>query len=245
MVLTGHKQILSDIKKKIPDHVAIIMDGNRRWAKRRGMLAIAGHKHGVRALTDVVEAASDLGVKVVTAYTFSTENWSRSQNEVSFLMKLMQSQLKSMCSKLVKNRIRLSHIGDIDPLPIGVKSELKRTMEKTSDLDGTRLVLAINYGGRNDICRAVKKIVDDIENKSLSKERLSEAVLSSYLDTSEFGDPDLLIRTGGESRVSNFLLWQISYSEIYISKVLWPDFSKKDFVSAIEEFQMRESRLGG
>jgi undecaprenyl diphosphate synthase len=230
---------------KIPHHSAIIMDGNRRWAKANGVHYLRGHKKGVENLTLIVEAAALLGVKVLTVYAFSTENWNRSKTEIAALMKLFESYLLTHSKILMKQKVRLKVIGDLSRCPLSLQRMLAKTILATEKNDKIELVLAINYGGRDEIKRAVQKILSDYDKKLIDKESVSEDLVSSYLDTSFCPDPDLVIRTSGELRLSNFMLWQMSYAEFYSVDVLWPDFSKEHLVEAILGYQKRERRFGG
>jgi undecaprenyl diphosphate synthase len=230
---------------EVPRHVAIIMDGNRRWAKKKGLPTLMGHWHGAEVLTKIVRAANACGVKVLTVYTFSTENWSRSQEEVDMLMDLLRTYLIEQREEMLQEGVKLDAIGDFGKLPASAREIIEETKILTAHCERIELVLAVNYGGRDDIRRAALAIVDDCLNGKLKKEDLSEQVFGSYLDTAPWGDPDLLIRTSGELRLSNFLLWQISYAEVYITEVLWPDFDEKEFSKAISEYKRRERRLGG
>ena len=229
----------------IPRHVAVIMDGNGRWAKRRHLPKIAGHRAGAKSVREVVEAARELGVKVLTLYTFSTENWKRPKNEVTALFRLLEQYLDKEEDKLNKNNIRFSVIGDIEGLPEPVRSKIRNVMGSTSGNTGLMLNLALNYGSRLEILAAVRRLARDVVAEKIAPEKIDEALFSGYLYTGGLPDPDLVIRTSGECRVSNFLLWQIAYSELYITKKLWPDFKKSDFKKAIEEYQGRERRFGG
>jgi undecaprenyl diphosphate synthase len=228
----------------IPQHVAIIMDGNRRWAKKNFFSTDLGHSKGVDALMNAVKAAKELGVKVLTVYGFSTENWKRSKIEVKLLLDLFEGALKKHTDSMVRNGIRLHSIGDISPFRPRFIQLLGESKEKTSQGKDLDLVLAMNYGGRDEIVRAVHSIITDVEKNNLRKEQINEQLIADYLDTAQWNDPDLLIRTSGENRVSNFLLWQISYSELYITERLWPDFSSEDLFNAIVDFQQRHRRLG-
>ena len=234
-------QILSD---RLPQHVAIIMDGNGRWAQKQGKKRVFGHKNGVQSVRETVEAAAELGIKVLTLYTFSTENWSRPKSEVSTLMSLLVSSLRKELKLLTKNNIRLSTIGNIDKLPEKAKKELIETIEKTSGNTGLILNLALNYGAREELIRAAQSISKKIVNNELLPEEINEKVIDSHLYTFNLPDVDFLIRTSGELRLSNFLLWQIAYAEMYFTDVLWPDFRKDDFYKAMINFQMRERRFG-
>jgi undecaprenyl diphosphate synthase len=229
---------------RVPEHVAIIMDGNRRWAKQQKLPLTAGHWRGAERLTDIVRSAKEAGIKILTVYAFSTENWGRSSVEVKALMKLIKTYLKLQCDSLVREGIRLNTIGNISKLPQEVLKVLEETVDATKGGEDFDLVIALNYGGRDELKRALHAIVEDCLAKKISKDELSESLISSYLDTAKWKDPDLLIRTSGESRLSNFLLWQISYSEVFVTDVLWPDFSEKDLMQAVSEYQKRELRLG-
>lgn len=230
---------------KIPKHIAIVMDGNRRWAKQRGLPPMIGHWEGAEALTDVVRAASELGVKTLTVYAFSTENWGRSESEIDALMNIIEMYLIRKRNQMVQDGVRLDTIGDLSRLPERVKTAFYQTKQATEHCEKIDLVLALNYGARDEIRRAVVKILESHDKKKLSPEELTEDLIASYLDTSPWGDPDLLIRTSGELRVSNFLLWQISYAELYVTDVLWPDFNARQLIEAILSFQGRRRRLGG
>ncbi len=233
-----------DFLKNIPRHVAIIMDGNRRWAKKRFLPISEGHRRGAETLTKIIKIASDTGVKVLTVFAFSTENWNRPKVEVSIVLDLLKIYLLKERKNMIKNGIRLESIGDLAPFPDDLKKVLAETKQATSLGDKIQLVLALNYGGRDDLKRAIVKIVEDVEEGLMQKEDITEALISSRLDTSSFGDPDLLIRPGGEKRISNFLLWQFSYSEVFLTDVLWPDFNEEDFAKAVLEYQKRDRRLG-
>lgn len=228
----------------VPEHVAIIMDGNRRWAKKRGMPVSAGHLRGAETLTEIVRAASDYGVKVLTVYAFSTENWKRSAMEVKALMRLFKSYLNRQRNLMIEEGVRLNLIGDISRVPKDVAQVFEETVEATKGGTKLDLVIALNYGARDELKRAFGAMLEDCLAKKISKEELSEDLISSYLDTAKWKDPDLLIRTSGERRISNFLLWQISYAEVMVTDVLWPDFTRKDLLAAIHEYQKRELRLG-
>lgn len=226
---------------KMPRHVAIIMDGNRRWARQKGLPPMMGHWEGAETLTEVLRAASELGIKTVTVYAFSTENWGRAQNEVEDLMEIFELYLVSKKETMIKDGVRLDAIGDLSRMPEKVKEAFHETKKATEGCDKINLVLALNYGGRDEICRAVRKMIEE----KISADQITEEHIAKHLDTSRFGDPDLLIRTSGELRLSNFLLWQISYTEILSTEVLWPDFSPKELLKAVCAFQQRKRRLGG
>ncbi|GJQ61952.1 MAG: isoprenyl transferase [Melioribacteraceae bacterium] len=228
----------------IPNHVAMIMDGNGRWAKKRGLPRVEGHRRGVETVREIVETCALLGVKYLTIYTFSTENWKRPKDEVSTLMRLIVRSLQSETNELHSNNVRLTTIGDTSMLPDIVRKELCTAMEKTANNTKLTLNLALSYSGRWEILEAVKGISEKVKNGELDIEQIDEKLFSGYLSTSEIPDPDLLIRSGGEYRISNFLLWQIAYSELYVTNVLWPEFRYKDMLLAIEDFQGRERRFG-
>jgi undecaprenyl diphosphate synthase len=229
---------------EIPGHVAIIMDGNGRWAKRRGLPRIAGHHEGVNSVRDIVEACGQLGVKYLTLYAFSTENWNRPEDEVSLLMRLLLKALRDERDRLHQNEVQLKAIGDIAALPRDVQDELLDAIEMMKQNTGLTLILALSYSGRWDIARAMRRIVDDVRSGVLITEQVCEELISKYLSTKDFPDPDLMIRTSGETRISNFLLWQLAYSEIVISDVYWPDFRRQQLYDAIGDFQRRERRFG-
>lgn len=229
----------------LPRHIAIIMDGNGRWAKRRGLPRLAGHRAGIKAVDAVVKACVELGIKALTIYAFSTENWKRPEREVKFLMKNLSEYLRKEKDEFNRNNIRLTAIGRLEELPSSVRRELYETMEATKANSGLIFCLALNYGGRQEIVDAARRIADAIKDKGHKSNWIDEESFAKYLYTAGLPDPDLLIRTSGEQRVSNFLLWQISYTEIYITRTLWPDFRKRDLVKAIDEYGKRERRFGG
>ena len=226
--------------EKIPKHVAIIMDGNRRWAKQHKLPPAVGHWEGAEVLTDVVRGASEIGVKTLTVYAFSTENWVRPESEVEAVMNIFELYLIRKKEHMIRDGVRLDAIGDLSRLPSRVQDAFFQTKAATEHCDRINLVLALNYGGRDEIRRAIVKIIDS----GISPEKLTEELIAKYLDTNRWGDPDLLVRTSGEMRVSNFLLWQISYAEIYVTHVLWPDFSTKQLLDAVMAFQKRSRRVG-
>ncbi|WP_044044726.1 polyprenyl diphosphate synthase [Candidatus Protochlamydia amoebophila] len=230
---------------RIPQHIAIIPDGNRRWARKRLSSSNEGHREGADILMETVKAAKELGIKAITFYTFSTENWSRSFDEISALMLLFASYLSEQCDSMIQNGIKLETIGELDPLPEFLKDTLKETKKATCACDQIDLILAMNYGSRNELQRAFTRILDEVEQGNLKKEEVNETTIAQYLDTHQWPDPELLIRTSGEMRISNFLLWQISYTEIYIAPVLWPDFTPNHLLEAIVDYQKRERRWGG
>jgi undecaprenyl diphosphate synthase len=240
------EQIKEALKKsgEIPTHIAIIMDGNGRWAKKRGLPRVAGHKRGVDTVREIVEACAEVGVKYLTLYTFSTENWKRPKDEVSTLMRLLLNSLRDRVNELNDNDIRLTTIGNTESLPLEVQKQLYSDIERTKNNKKMVLNLALSYSGRWELLEAIKKIADTSAKGELGVEDIDENLVSSFLTTKDIPDPDLVIRTSGEFRVSNFLLWQIAYSEFIITETLWPDFSKYDLYNAIEVFQKRERRFG-
>lgn len=229
---------------KLPNHVAIIMDGNGRWAKQKGMARVFGHKNGVKAVTETVETAAELGIKVLTLYAFSTENWKRPKKEIDVLMSLLVSSLKDELPTLQKNNIKLQSIGQIENLPKKAQKELNEVIKLTKNNSALVLNLALSYGSREEIVKAIKKISKKVVNKELTIEEIDEKIINNHLYTFTLPDVDFLIRTSGEKRISNFLLWQIAYAELYFTDVLWPDFRKEDFFKAILNYQHRERRFG-
>ena len=227
-------------KENLPKHIAITMDGNGRWAKDKGKLRIFGHQHGVKAVRETVEAAAEIGIKFLTLYAFSTENWKRSEREVNALMTLLISTISKETKTLMKNDICLNAIGNFSQLPKKCEQELEQAIEKTKNNKRMTLILALSYSGRWEIVKAVNKI---LKEKNLGKE-ITEETIQQYLNTKGVPDPELLIRTSGEHRISNFLLWQIAYSELYFTDTLWPDFRKEDLLKAIIDYQKRERRFG-
>ncbi len=228
----------------IPRHIAIIMDGNGRWAKSKGLPRIAGHQEGVKTVRQIVEVCAELGVEYLTLYTFSTENWNRPKEEVSTLMKLLLRTLRREIDDLNKNNIKLSTIGDISQLPDKVRDEFLDAFNRTKHNSRLQLILALSYSGRWEITEAVKKIAADVVSGKVDSDKIDNKIFENYLTTANIPDPDLLIRTGGEYRVSNFLLWQIAYTEFFISDVYWPEFKSKHLYDAIDSFQKRERRFG-
>ncbi len=231
-------------KKNLPEHIAVIMDGNGRWAQKKGNQRIFGHKNGVKAVRDTVEGAAELGIKFLTLYAFSTENWNRPKKEVDALMALLITSINSETDTLIKNNVRLLTIGNTEGLPENVRIKLMSLIEKTSGNTGLSLVLALNYSARWEIVNAVKNIISENKVKPLNIEDINSDFFEQYLNTKNIPDPDLLIRTSGEYRISNFLIWQIAYSELYFTEVLWPDFRKNDLYQAIIDYQKRERRFG-
>jgi len=228
------------MEKDIPAHVGIIMDGNGRWAKARGLVRTQGHLEGLKTAKRIVKAASDLGIKYLTLYAFSTENWKRAAEEVGFIMGLIKQYLRAEFDFSKQNKIRVRHAGDFDGLPPDIQKELSDSIADTAGFDGMQVILAINYGGRDEIVRAFRKFAAESENADIS-----EAVIQNYLDNPDVPDPDLIIRSAGEYRTSNFLLWEGAYSELYISQKLWPDWDKEDLETAIADYQNRDRRFGG
>ena len=228
----------------IPRHVAIIMDGNGRWAKRRNKPRLYGHKCGVDSVQEAVECAAEWGIEVLTLYAFSTENWKRPADEVGGLMGLLKNYLQKELSRMLKNKIRLTTIGDIAKLPKDVREVLESTIKETAANDKLILNLALSYGGRAELIRGIRNIAAEVHSGKLSLSDIDENCIDSHLYTTDLPDPDLLIRTGGEARLSNFLLWQASYAEIYFTDVMWPEFREDAFVEAIAEYQRRERRFG-
>ena len=231
-------------KNKLPNHVAIIMDGNGRWAKLRGKPRIFGHRNGVRAVREVTEATAELGIPFLTLYAFSTENWSRPILEVNALMSLLVDTIHKEVSTMMENNIRLNAIGDLDQLPVKTKIALMEGIEMTSKNSRMVLTLALNYSSRWEIVKAVKAIATKVQNKTLRVDDIDDRLFSQHLITFNIPNPELLIRTSGENRVSNFLLWQIAYTELYFCPVLWPEFSRTHFYEALIDYQKRERRFG-
>ena len=228
----------------IPKHTAIIMDGNGRWAEQKGMPRIFGHQNGVTAVRRIVESASKFNIKYLTLFTFSVENWDRPRSEVDTLMGLLVQTLKDQFEDMFKNNIKLNAIGDLDTLPGEVREELYTIIENTKDNTGMTLTLALSYGGKQEIFKAVKEISEKVKNDIICLDNFDDSVINDHLYTSNLPDVDLLIRTSGEKRISNFLLWQIAYAELYFTDVYWPDFSEDDLEKAIVEYQNRERRFG-
>lgn len=228
----------------LPKHVAVIMDGNGRWAKKRGGLRIFGHQSAITAVRETVESAAELGVEYLTLYAFSTENWNRPAMEVSALMQLLVSTIRKETATLNKNNIRLQTIGNTTSLPESCQRELREAMEITKDNTRMTLVLALSYSGRWDLTQAMQQIAHEVKQGHLSENDIDERTVARYLSTANMPDPELLIRTSGEQRISNFLLWQLAYTELYITELLWPDFRKEHLYEAILSYQRRERRFG-
>ncbi len=231
-------------KEKLPQHIAIIMDGNGRWAKKHDKSRIYGHKNGVDSVRNTVEACAELGVSYLTLYAFSTENWSRPKEEINALMELLVEAIEDEMEELNENGIRLETIGAVENLPGKCQEALERAKEQTADNDRLTLILALSYSARWEITEAIKELVADVQNKKISQQDIDQPLINNYLRTKDFPDPELLIRTSEEYRISNFLLWQIAYAELYFSPVLWPEFDKEELYKAIIDFQQRERRFG-
>jgi len=231
-------------KEKLPRHIAIIMDGNGRWAKKKNLNRISGHIKGADAVREIVTACRELGIKVLTLYVFSIENWRRPKEEVTALMGLLKEYLLKEREEMVQNNIRLSAIGRVEDLPLDVQNTLRETIKKTEQCDGMVLNLALSYGGRSEILHAIQGIFSDFKKGKIKPEEINLQRFSQYLWTCGIPDPDLLIRTSGEFRISNFLLWQIAYTELYVTETLWPDFDRKELLKAIADYQSRERRFG-
>ncbi|VEF48378.1 undecaprenyl pyrophosphate synthetase [Bacillus freudenreichii] len=229
----------------IPEHVAIIMDGNGRWAKKRTLPRIAGHHEGMKTVKKITKSANRLGIKTLTLYAFSTENWKRPKNEVDYLMKLPEQFLSSFLPELIEENVKVSTMGDMNRLPTSTRRAVDHAIEETKDNDGLILNFALNYGSRSEIIDAIKDLSSDVKRGIINEEDIDDECFSSYLMTKSLNDPDLLIRTSGELRLSNFMLWQLAYTELYFMDVLWPDFSEEHLLEAIESFQRRSRRYGG
>jgi len=231
-------------KARIPEHIAIIMDGNGRWAKQRGTQRIFGHRNAISAVKAAIEGSAELGVKYLTLYAFSTENWKRPKVEVDALMSLLINTINTEADTLIKNNISLKTIGDTDSLPKSVQKKLKEIIKNTENSTGLTVILALSYSSRWEITNAIKRMVSEYSENNIAIADINEERISSYLTTSGIPDPDLLIRTSGEFRISNFLLWQIAYSELYFTPTFWPDFDKEELYKAIVDYQKRERRFG-
>ena len=228
----------------IPNHIAIIMDGNGRWAKNKGLPRIAGHKEGINSVREIVRAAGEIGIKVLTLYTFSKENWKRPRREVSFLMNLLPITIKNEIRDLMKNNVKITAIGNLNDLPEKSLKAIKNAINTTKNNTGLNVNLALSYSSRDEILNAIKDIITDVQDEKIMPADLDEKLFSDYLFTKNIPDPELLIRTSGELRISNYLLWQIAYTEIYVTKVYWPEFRSLQFYEAIADFQKRERRFG-
>lgn len=241
----GEAELISLIlEKKLPEHVAVIMDGNGRWAKKRGLPRITGHKSGMNTLKEIVKCSNELGIRVLTLYAFSTENWKRPRWEVDFLMRLPEEYLQKELKKLIENNILIKAMGDLEQLPDRTQRAIEKARDSTKNNTGMILNFAFNYGSRSEILNAVKNVSIEVTKGNLQPEEITETLFEKYLYTSGLPDPDLLIRPSGELRISNFLLWQAAYTELWFTRVLWPDFKKKHFLKAIYDYQKRERRFG-
>lgn len=241
----GKELIMGENTKAVPRHVAIILDGNGRWAKKRMLPRNAGHAAGSKNVEKICEAAWNMGIEYVTMYAFSTENWSRPQEEVDALMKLLHSYLKDCIKTSKKNNMQVRVIGDISRLEPELQDKIRELEEVSAQNTGLHFQVALNYGGRDEIRRAVRKMVQDAEDGTLKASEVTEDKIADYLDTKDIPDPDLMIRTSGEQRLSNYLLWQLAYAEFYFTDTLWPDFNKKELEKAVEFYQTRDRRFGG
>ena len=230
---------------RVPQHIAIILDGNGRWAKSKGMPRNYGHAQGSKNVERICEEAWRMGIKYLTVYAFSTENWSRPDSEVAALMKLLRNYMKTCLKTAAKNDMKIRVIGDIEPLDEDIKSRIRELEEATVNNGGLNFTIALNYGSRDEMTRAVRKMAQDCADGKLSATDINESVFESYLDTHGIPDPDLMIRTSGEQRLSNYLLWQLAYSEFYFTDVPWPDFTKEELIKAVEEYNHRHRRFGG
>jgi len=242
---SGSSQLSAEAKTNLPTHVAIIMDGNGRWAKQRGLPRAEGHRQGAESVKTVVRTAGELGIKFITLYAFSVENWNRPQDEVDTLMKFLLRFLKRELGEMKRNNIRLQAIGQLWRLPENVQEQLAKTVAATARNSGITLTLALSYGGRTEIVDAARQIAKDVKEGRLDPAEINEQVIAHHLYTHGMPDPDLLIRTSGELRVSNFLLWQISYAEFVVTRTLWPSFGRAEFLAALEEYSQRQRRYGG
>ena len=237
------KDIVLD-KNRIPKHVAVIMDGNGRWAQQKGEMRIFGHTNGVSSVREALTAAGEIGVEYLTLYAFSTENWNRPKEEIAALMDLLVQSIYNEVDELNKKGIRLRTIGNVDILPYSCQSALKDAIERTKNNNRVTLILALSYSSRWEISKAVQKMTNQVIKGKLNPDAINEELISSYLSTADYPDPELLIRTSGENRVSNFLMWQMAYTELYFTETLWPDFKKEHFYKAIQDYQSRERRFG-
>ena len=231
-------------RERLPRHVAVIMDGNGRWAKRQGLPRVMGHKRGVDALKELLRCCNDWGIKALTAYAFSTENWGRPLEEVDFLMTLFERVLRKELREMMQENVQIRFVGNLNALPRSLQAEIERSMADTQDNPGIRFTVATNYGGRQEILHACQAIAQQVQQGLIQPEQIDEALFESHLYTAGICDPDLLIRTSGEMRISNFLLWQMAYAEMYITETLWPDFDRLEFHRALTAYQQRDRRFG-
>lgn len=240
------KKLQEEVKASgdLPEHIAIIMDGNGRWARKKGNIRLHGHKAGVKSVRDITESCAQLGVKYLTLYAFSTENWNRPAAEINGLMKLLVQSLRDEAERLLENDIKLVTIGQVDRLPKKCQRQLNEVIELTKDNSRLQLCLALSYSGRWDITEAVKKLSKEVKNGNIEPDEIDDKLIESYLSTASIPDPDLIIRTSGEFRISNFLLWQLAYSELFVTKTYWPDFRRNELYKAILSFQKRDRRYG-
>ncbi|MCL1465129.1 isoprenyl transferase [Argonema galeatum] len=232
------------VRERLPRHVAVIMDGNGRWAKRQGLPRIMGHRRGVDALKDLLRCCRDWGVEALTAYAFSTENWGRPLEEVDFLMTLFERVLRQELREMMEENVQIRFVGNLNALPRSLQAEIARSMDETKQNQGIKFTVATNYGGRQEILQAARAIASQVQQGLLQPEQIDEALFERHLYTNGLCDPDLLIRTSGEMRISNFLLWQMAYAEIYITETLWPDFDRAEFHQALCDYQKRDRRFG-
>jgi len=247
--MTAKPIVLQDLppdleRERLPRHVAVIMDGNGRWAKRQGLPRVMGHKQGVDALKDLLRCCNDWGIKALTAYAFSTENWGRPLEEVDFLMALFERVLRKELREMMQENVQIRFVGNLNALPRSLQAEIERSMADTQHNPGIRFTVATNYGGRQEILHACRAIAQQVQQGLIQPEQIDEALFESHLYTAGICDPDLLIRTSGEMRISNFLLWQMAYAEMYITETLWPDFDRLEFHRALTAYQQRDRRFG-
>lgn len=247
--MTAKPTVLQDLpadldRERLPEHVAVIMDGNGRWAKRQGLPRILGHRRGVDALKDLLRCCRDWGIQALTAYAFSTENWGRPLEEVDFLMALFERVLRQELEEMMRENVRVQFVGNLNSLPPSLQAEIGRSMDDTRHNQGIQFTVATNYGGRQEILQACRSIARQVQQGLIEPEQIDEALFERHLYTAGISDPDLLIRTSGEMRISNFLLWQVAYSEIYITDTLWPDFDRAEFHRALCAYQLRDRRFG-
>lgn len=247
--MTAKPIVLQDLppdleRERLPRHVAVIMDGNGRWAKRQGLPRVMGHKQGVDALKDLLRCCNDWGIKALTAYAFSTENWGRPLEEVDFLMALFERVLRKELREMMQENVQIRFVGNLNALPRSLQAEIERSMADTQNNPGIRFTVATNYGGRQEILHACRAIAQQVQQGLIQPEQIDEALFESHLYTAGICDPDLLIRTSGEMRISNFLLWQMAYAEMYITETLWPDFDRAEFHRALTAYQQRDRRFG-
>ncbi|MBF2025905.1 MAG: isoprenyl transferase [Oscillatoriales cyanobacterium C42_A2020_001] len=247
--MTAHSIVLQELpadlqRERLPKHVAVIMDGNGRWAKRRGMPRFMGHRRGVDALKDLLRCCRDWGIEALTAYAFSTENWGRPLEEVEFLMTLFERVLRQELREMMEENVRIRFVGNLNALPRSLQVEIEKSMEETAGNQGIQFTVATNYGGRQEILQACRAIAQQVQQGHLNPDEIDETLFEQHLYTTGICDPDLLIRTSGEMRLSNFLLWQLAYGEIYVTDTLWPDFDRHEFHQALSAYQQRERRFG-